>query len=209
MTIAQFAYYLILIHASMGGISLLLGVFSLASKKGSPLHRKSGKFYTVTMLITAISALVICILPGHYSIFLFLIGIFSTYFLLSGRRALRFSKLPVGIVDYLISLVLILTGVCMIVLPLFLNGRINIVLLVFGCAAIVFGIRDLALFNNSVKLRKSYLILHLGNMTASFISATTAFVVVNSLIPGIYGWIAPGVIGGVFIAVSSRKIARK
>jgi hypothetical protein len=42
-------------------------------------------------------------------------------------------------------------------------------------------------------------------MMGGYISAVTAFIVVNQLLPGVYGWIAPGVIGGVLIAVWSNK----
>ena len=89
----QFAEFLIqYIHAPLGGIALLSGGISLVSKKGSPLHKKSGKVFFYSMLLSAFSALVVSVLPNHKSPFLFSIGIFSSYFLISGILSLRYKR---------------------------------------------------------------------------------------------------------------------
>lgn len=78
----QFAEFLIqYIHAPLGGIALLNRGISLVSKKESPFHKKSGKVFFYSMLLSAFSALVVSVLPNHKSPFLFSIGIFSSYFL--------------------------------------------------------------------------------------------------------------------------------
>lgn len=89
----QFAEFLIqYIHAPLGGIALLSGGVSLVSKKGSPLHKKSGKVFFYSMLLSAFSALVVSVLPNHESPFLFSIGLFSTYFLVNGIRSLKYKQ---------------------------------------------------------------------------------------------------------------------
>jgi len=57
-------------------------------------------------------------------------------------------------------------------------------------------------------LQEHWLPLHLGKITGGYISAFTAFVVVNQYLPGIIGWILPGMIGGIYITLSVRKIKK-
>ncbi|MCB0274979.1 MAG: DUF2306 domain-containing protein [Calditrichaeota bacterium] len=197
---------LIMAHAGSGGLALLSGAVALTVAKGGALHKKSGKVFFYAMLTSAALALSLALMPNHYNPFLFSIGIFSAYFLISGFRSLRLKrKDPSLLIDRLISGIIIITGMGMILLPVFLTGRIKVVLTVFGTAGLVFGIRDLQLFKQPAHLRKSWLKLHLGKMTGGYISATTAFFVVNDILPGIWNWFLPGVIGSVFIA---RWIAR-
>jgi len=97
----------------------------------------------------------------------------------------------------------------MIFLPILIIKNINIILFVFGFFGIIFSIKDLLLFKNKTKLRKGWLKLHLGKMLGGYISASTAFVVVNNFFPSIYGWFIPGIIGGFIIAYWTRKIKNK
>jgi hypothetical protein len=45
-------------------------------------------------------------------------------------------------------------------------------------------------------------------MLGGYISATTAFVVVNGFFPSFYGWFIPGIFGGLIIAYWMRKLNR-
>jgi hypothetical protein len=101
---------------------------------------------------------------------------------------------------------MIFTGVVMIVYNPIFNNRINIILMVFGVVGLIFSIRDILLFKNIEKLKKGWLKLHLGKMIGGYISATTAFVVVNNFLPSIYGWFIPGIIGGIYIMYWMNKL---
>ena len=93
MNMELLAEYLILyIHAPLGGVALLSGGISLISKKGSHLHKKLGKVFFYSILLSAFSALVVSVLPNHESPFLFSIGLFSTCFLVSGIRSLKYKQ---------------------------------------------------------------------------------------------------------------------
>ena len=81
---------IILIHAVFGGVVLLTGAFALVSKKGGSLHKICGKMFYYSMLTSVVLSLIIALLPGHESAFLFTIGIFSSYFILIGRSALNY-----------------------------------------------------------------------------------------------------------------------
>jgi len=194
-------------HAFMGFIALSSGLISLLVKKGGPIHRKSGKIFYYSMLFATSAAILIATLPGHESPLLFSIGIFSTYFILGGYRALRFKKAGEQFTtDRIICWLMLVTGLIMIIYEPLLKQRINIIMLVFGAAGIIFSVRDLRLFNRPEYLRKNWLQIHLSKMIAAYIAATTAFIVVNNFIPGIYAWFAPGIIGGFFIRYWVQKL---
>lgn len=201
---------LILIHAGFGGIALIAGFVSIITKKGFKTHKVAGRIFFYTMLISAITAMFVAFLPNHENPFLFAVGVFSLYFVLTGYRALRFKfPNPNLLVDKWISRLMIITGVLMIVLPIIVTAKINIILTVFAVLGMVFSIRDLILFKNPSQLKKKWLKLHLGKIMGGYIAATTAFVVVNEYFPNIYGWFVPGIIGGLFIAFWMRKLKKK
>ena len=201
---------LIYTHAFLGGAALLSGFIAIIAPKGNVLHRQSGKLYYYSMFFSAITALLISVLPKHESPFLFSIGLFSSYFILTGYRALNFKMNNVNLLlDKFISWSMILTGVIMIGYNPIFNKKVNIVLTVFGIVGLIISIRDLVLYNDLKRLNKSWLKLHLGKMIGGYISATTAFVVVNNFFPSFYGWFIPGIIGGIYIAYWMMKLNRK
>ena len=201
---------LIYIHALLGGIALLSGFISLVAKKGKTTHKKSGKLFYYCMLLSALSAMIISTLPKHKSPFLFSIGIFSSYFIITGYRALRFkSEIQNLKTDKIISWIMIFTGILMILYNPLINKRINIVLTAFGLIGLLSSARDLVLFKNQNKLKNVWLKLHLGKMIGGYIAATTAFVVVNNFFPSFYGWFIPGTIGGLYITFWIKKLNNK
>ncbi|PKH52889.1 DUF2306 domain-containing protein [Tenacibaculum sp. Bg11-29] len=201
---------LIYIHAVFGGISLLTGFISMLAKKGKTIHKKSGLLFFYTMMLSGIIAMVVAVLPKHVSPFLFAVGIFSLYFVLTGKRALNFKiEKPNLRIDKWISKIMILTGILMILLPIVLTKSINIILVAFAIIGIIFSVRDLILFEKPERLRKGWLKLHLGKMIGGYISAATAFVVVNEFFPSFYGWFIPGIIGGFIITYWMRKMNKK
>ncbi|QAA81136.1 DUF2306 domain-containing protein [Aequorivita sp. H23M31] len=201
---------LIYIHAAFGGIALLAGLISMFARKGNTIHKKFGLMFFYSMIISGAVAMFVAVLPNHESPFLFSVGIFSLYFVLTGKRALNFRrKNPDLRIDSLISIGMIITGVLMILLPIILTSSINIVLVVFAVVGILLSVKDLQLFKDPQRLRKAWLKLHLGKMIGGYISASTAFVVVNQYFPSIYGWFVPGIIGGVVIVYWIRKVNGK
>ncbi|OXB24814.1 DUF2306 domain-containing protein [Flavobacterium tructae] len=206
----QLIQIFIYFHALFGGIALLSGSISLATKKGKSIHKKSGKLFYYTMLLSALTALIISSLPKHESSFLFSISLFSSYFTITGYRALQFKNKNINLkTDKIISGIMIITGILMILYNPLINQKINIVLTVLGLVGLLFSTRDFLLFQNKTNLQKVWLKLHLGKMIGGYISATTAFIVVNQFIPNIYGWFIPGTIGGFYIVYWIRKLNKK
>lgn len=206
----NFVKILILIHAVFGGVALFSGLISIIARKGRTIHKKFGLLFFYSMMLSGIIAMIVAVLPNHKNPFLFAIGIFSLYFVLTGKRALNFKRKNIDLkIDKLISIIMIITGVSMISLPIFLTKSINIVLVVFAIIGIIFSVKDLLLFNNPKQLKKEWLKLHLGKMLGGYISATTAFVVVNNFFSSFYGWFIPGIFGGFIITYWMMKIKRK
>lgn len=201
----SFIQGLIYTHAGLGGIALLTGLISISSKKGGQLHRKSGKVFVISMILSAITAIFVSVQENHQSPFLLAIGIFSLYLTIGGYRATKLKKGQSLLFDKIVALLMIFTGLLMIFYPIIFFGQINIVLLVFAGIGIALAIQDLMLFKNEEKLFEGKIRLHIGKITGAYISAVTAFVVVNQLIPGIYGWLAPTVVGTFFITYWMRK----
>lgn len=201
------AQWLIFTHAAFGGIALVCGGIALSTKKGYKLHKKSGKLFYYAMLISAILALIISLLPNHFSPFLFCIGVFSAYLIISGYRSLRLKRSNINLnADKFLAGLMILTGLAMVGYPILLEGEVNVVLFVFGIFGIVFGIRDLLMFRKPKSMRKNWLNRHLGNMTGGYIAAVTAFFVVNDILPGLFSWFTPTVIGSIYISYWIRKL---
>ncbi|MCO6176412.1 DUF2306 domain-containing protein [Flavobacterium sp. NRK F10] len=206
----QVVKILIYIHASLGGVALITGLVAILTPKGQTAHKKSGSVFFYAMLASVIISMFVALSPNHHNPFLFAIGIFSLYFILTGFRALKFKKQNTNLtVDRWISATMIITGVLMILLPVIVAKNSNIILTVFGAFGILFSVKDLILYKKPKQLRKSWLRLHLSKMLGGYIAATTAFVVVNQFFPSFYGWFIPGIIGGFVIAYWNRKITKK
>ena len=194
------AEVLIYIHAALGGIALLAGAIALISKKGNSTHKKAGRIFFYTMLSSALLSLVVASLPGHLSPFLFSIGLFSSYFIISGYRSLGFKRPGNSLMwDKILAFSIVLIGLVMISYPLLLQGELNIILAVFGGLGLVFGLRDMRLLKQPKQLRKQWLKLHLGKMTGGYIAAVTAFLVVNQVLPELMNWFLPTVVGSIYI----------
>ena len=169
--------------------------------------RGPGKGFYFTMLAAAATALVVSILPNHESPFLFSIGVFSSYFVISGFRSIRFRLREFNLaIDRWLAYGITTTGVIMILYSLVLEGQLNVVLLTFGTVAIVIGARDLVLFKDRTRLRRGWLKLHLGKMVGAYIAAVTAFFVVNQILPGLSNWFMPGIAGGIYIGYWFRRL---
>ncbi|MDZ7935760.1 MAG: DUF2306 domain-containing protein [Emticicia sp.] len=65
------------IHIASGTIGLLLGTFIMFKPKGDSLHKKLGKVFAISMIITGLCAFVLAFI--HPNNFLIAIGIFTIY----------------------------------------------------------------------------------------------------------------------------------
>lgn len=198
---------LIYVHAVLGAIALLLGAVAIGSRKGLKLHKRSGKVFYYSMLLSSIISIVITFLPDHENTFLRVIGLFTCYFLVSGYRSLSFKKVKeVSAIDKLITACILILAAVMIGLGLW--AQYDAILLIFGIIALLFGISDINALRDPAILRKKWLVMHVGKITGAYIASVTAFLVVNNLLPGIWNWFAPTILGTVFITYWTAKVSR-
>ena len=210
---------ILILHIISGFLSLLMGLITMITKKGSKFHVSSGTIYHYSMLGVFLTSSAMFFIKGTAILFLFLIGIFSYYQVITGIRYLRIKNSPKNLkwYDYFCSILGFITSIGMFVLGLlylskgiFLAGRISII---FGLVLLIFTIVDLfyifGLRKNIIRLKKP-LIRHISRMGGAYIATFTAFTVTNlSFLPGHIGWFGPSIIGTIFLLISSRKYNTK
>ena len=161
---------LIYIHAFFGGIGLITGMISIFVKKGGFKHKKTGKIFSISMIISSMISLVVARMPNHENLFLFLIGIFTIYMILAGNRALTLRnkiKSKADWIDKLVSGAMLLTSICMLVIGII--GMIqkidnSVLYIFFGGFGAFMTIRDFQTFKTFTEKKNAWLINHLGRM---------------------------------------------
>ena len=198
----------IYIHAFFGGIGLISGTLSLVTKNGSKIHKKSGKWFVIGMLVSSGLSLPIASMPGHYSPFLFLIGLFTIYMVLVGKRVLRFKRKTAQVTkaDWAITITMTILSLMMI-----LSGVLNvfgnkILFIFFGIISLVLCFQDFRFWRNPRKSKTGWLAQHIGKITGAYIASVTAFLVGGMKVQGLMVWILPSIIGNAFIIYYIIKI---
>lgn len=185
---------LLYIHIACGSLSLILGLYILLTKKGDKKHRYAGNIYFYSMLSAAMISFPLSYLHPNY--FLFIIGVFTSYMLLTGKRYLS-KKNPTVVtnLDWGLTLLMLAFGVAFIILGAYSIYKLNYfgtVLLVFGSFSILFAWQDKRNFDGKSRLKNFWLTMHIQRMVGSYIATVTAFLVVNNkILPGILAWLLP------------------
>lgn len=203
----------IYIHAFFGGIGLIAGMASILLKKGTVLHQKTGKIFSLSMIVNSAIILPICWMPKHQNIFLFLIGMFTIYLVLSGNRALNYRfQTKAQLVDKLLSGSMLFFSVIMLLIGAYcqINNIANgILFTIFGAIGAYLSIKDFIFYRNFSVNNKKWLLKHAGKMTGAFTASVTAFIVAGLNISNLITWIIPGVLGGIYTFYWSRKLNPK
>lgn len=197
-----------MIHIVGGSTSLLLGIYILLVKKGDKRHKLLGNIYFYSMFTAALVAL-----PMSYlnpSFFLFIVGVFTSYMLLTGKRSLKKKKIEdVKWIDWLLTVVMLIFGLAFIVLGIhnvIQSNYFGTVFLVFGSISILFVSQDITNFRGKSKGKNYWLITHLQRMMGSYIASVTAFLVVNNtMLPDVLVWLLPTLVLVPLIIIWSRK----
>ncbi len=185
---------LLFIHIAFGILSLILGLYILLTKKADKNHKTIGNFYFASMLITALVSFPMSYL--HPSYFLFIIGIFTTYMLLTGRRYLQKKQITdVKNTDWILTFVMLITGIAFIffgIFKLYIGDYFGTVFITFGAISIFFTWQDKRNFKGNSRYKNFGLTTHIQRMVASYIATLTAFLVVNNkFLPETIAWLLP------------------
>lgn len=204
--------FFIYVHAAFGGIGLLTGFLSLIAKKGSPNHKKLGKLFSISMVSSSGISLPIACMPNHENTFLFLIGLFTIYLVLSGNNALKFkNKTKASLYDKIVSGSMLVFSIVMISIGFFQfvkHGSLAILYFVFGGLGFWLSYGDFNFFKTFKDKKNAWLANHIGKMVGAFIASFTAFVVAGIKINTLAAWLLPGFIGTFYIIYWTRKVTK-
>lgn len=206
---------LLVFHIAGGGAGLITGTIAASAKKGGALHRKAGVIFFWGMLLASLSALLMSWLPDHENLFLFAVGGFTLYMILSGYRIVllkRYFKNAAGrfpVTDYLITIFGGSFAAFLVVQSIKgLSGgnTFSIVPGVFGIICASYVLHDIRLFLGRTSIKVSWMYNHIVRMMGAMIASYTAFLVVNVQIDMQWIlWLLPTVIGSILIAFFIRK----
>ena len=188
---------LLLLHILSGTIALAAAGLAVGSTKGGRLHRRSGNIYTLAMLITGASALVLSIVNPNA--FLFAVGVFSLYLVFTGWRAAMLRDGRPRLADHAGGGVMALAGVGMLGWGaqglIAGTGAQPVILLVFGSIGLTFALMDWRDWARGPVTGKARIARHLGRMLGGTIATITAAGVVNlSFLPDLVVWLGPTVL---------------
>jgi len=203
---------LTLFHVVFGSAALLAAPAALLVRSGGAWHKWFGTAFTIVMAVVLFTAAFLWQAKGHA--FLVPLAIVSAYLIFNGwrvvarRRRKIFSPLQIGI-DAAAAVGVMIAGSVTAWMgwtagtPLM--HSIAPALLGIGGIAIAFGINDLLGFC-APRLKIGWLLAHFAAMLASYISAVTAFVVINAhAMPMMLRWGLPGAIGALTISLYSLQ----
>lgn len=203
---------LIYIHAFLGGVGLLSGLSSIYFRKGNTSHKKFGKIFSAAMISSSLISLIIARLPNHENTFLFLIGLFTIYMILAGNRALTFKskeKSAADTLDKIISGSMLFISIIMLglgVLGILQKIEGSILYVFFAGFGLFMSVNDFKNFKRFTTNKIAYLKSHIGRMVGALIASFTAFLVAGLHFNEIIYWMAPTVLGTVYIIYWIKKV---
>jgi len=210
--------FLLVSHVVAGTVALLLGLVPMFSRKGSPLHNRTGLGYVAAMTYVALTSALLCLFQPFTLFRLFLAGIaiFSFYLSTTGWRATRQKKGEILLFDRALTYGTLLVSAGMIGagIWLFTEGAsfLSVLFAFFGVLTAGFTLRDARQFGRPAE-KMAWSFRHIARMGGSYIAAFTAFLVNNNarLLPAdmpdwvfLAGWVAPTVVGGALIGHTIR-----
>lgn len=210
---AQLFHFLLIVHIISGTIGFIVAPIALITKKGSAAHKKWGKVFFYAMTGVGTSAIIMA--PARGNFFLTCVAVFSYYLAFSGFRAVyrknnthhkaQFVDWLFITLDLLFSAGLVVFGINM------LPDTFALVAIVFGLLGILLAIRDIRLIQKP-KSKHDWLYAHIIGMTASYISAVSAFSAVNlnfEWLPGWIQWLWPTLIGVPLLRLYVKNYRKK
>jgi uncharacterized membrane protein len=198
-----------------GTLALVAAPAALFVGKGGRWHRRFGYSYVLTMAIVLFSAGFLWQAKGH--VFLLPLAAVSAYLIFNGTRAIARNRRRIpdpfeDRVDILAAGVAVAAafGIAFLAAtaetPLMLSIRPALV----GIAAIA-----IAFASNDVlglaapRMKHGWLLSHFSAMLGSYVSAVTAFIVINAHdVPMMVRWIVPSLAGGSVIVAYTLRFVR-
>ncbi|MDF7812157.1 DUF2306 domain-containing protein [Hymenobacter sp. YC55] len=202
-------------HIMAGTIALLAGLVPMLGRKGGSTHVRVGRVYTYCMVAVALTAVLLCLFQPLTQGRLFLTGVavLSFYLSFTGWRAARRHSSGLEVADLALSAGSSVVGLLMVAAGVWLQA---ILFAFFGALICLFAGLDTwrGLRAQPVATPEPWIFRHFVRMGGSYISAATAFIVVNlgRWLPaeaprwvGLAGWIVPTLLGTILISRTVRR----
>ena len=204
-----------LLHVLFGTLALVVAPVAVFARKGGPWHRRCGFAFILAMAIVLFSAGFLWQAKGH--MFLLPLAAVSGYLIFSGYRALMRHRRAVpdpfeDRVDMLAAGVAILAALGIVYLAATASTalmlQIRPALVGIGAIAVAFAANELLGFA-APRMPLGWLLSHFAGMVAAYVSAVTAFVVINAHdVPMMVRWSVPSLAGGAVIVVLTLRSVR-
>ena len=216
---------LLWIHIPFGTLSLVLFWIPVGVKKGSPLHRKVGWYYYISMWVVLISALLLCVtnvaMSNYYTaLFLGYLVIITSHPLWYSYEILRQTTdwtARYFLIRRIFLSVTFIAGIILITIGtiVFQLKEMGIIMVFFGLLAVP-SIKELRLSKASATQKETRLKMHIQGTIITGIAAYTAFfafggrrifIDVFHLDPQwmIVPWIAPTLLGLIYANYMKKK----
>jgi len=202
-----------LVHIAAGTVALVVAPAALVARKGGVWHRRTGAAFMYAMAGVTLTAAAMWQAKGHT--FLLFLDIVSLYFVVSGYRVLIRRRrdgrdFRADGLDLAIAVAALACGLALIALgaaaatPLLRS--LAAVFLGLGAIGAIFASLELFAIGLGPKTKFGWLFYHLSAMLSAYISATTAFVVINAHgVPMLERWLVPVALGTATIVAFSVK----
>jgi len=199
------------VHVAAGAVVLGIAPLAMIVRKGGRWHRRWGLGFLVAMVGVTATASLMWQKRGHG--FLMLLDVVTVYLLVLGyrviaRRRRRGVDRRADIADACCATGALGASVALVWLALAATDpllvQLRIVLGSLGTIGLTFALLDLFGLTFGARQRYGWLFSHLSAMLSAYISAVTAFVVINAHgVPMTLRWVVPVAIGGCGIAAFS------
>ncbi|MBK8581090.1 MAG: hypothetical protein LKM36_08840 [Flavobacteriales bacterium] len=211
--------WLLGIHATAGGIALVVAPLAMMTHKGGDWHRRWGKVFFYGMIVVCATAITLGILhPKNF--WLALVAVFSFYLVASGYRSLYLKKLHKGIrpakmdialqgIAGLVNGSLLIWGLAHLIL-----GTVNtqaILFTVFGLIGTLMVVSGIMKFYRQRHDKREWMYGHIGGFLGGYIATVSAFSAVNlTMIKPIWlQWLWPTIIGVPLIFLTIWRLKRR
>jgi hypothetical protein len=204
---------IVLFHIVAGTIVLIVAPIALITLKGGRKHRRAGSAFAFAMGVVLFTAAFMWQAKGH--VFLLVLDVVCAYLVFEGfrviaRRRRNARDRAADRIDLAAAALILLCSIALVAIALIAKTPLmrDIAGILIGLAAIAatFAILDLRAVAARVQTRLGSLLLHISAMMAAYISAVTAFCVINFHgVPMSLRWIVPSLIGSTIIAYFSMQ----
>ena len=211
--------WLLGLHATAGGIALVVAPMAMVTNKGGNWHRRWGKTFFYGMIVVCATAIILGILhPKKF--WLALVAVFSFYLVASGYRSLYLKQLHKGLRPARIDLTL--HGIAAVVngglliwgLAHLILGSINsqaVLFTVFGLIGTLMVVNGFMRFYRRRHDKREWLYGHMAGFLGGYIATVYAFSVVNlTMVKPIWlAWLWPTIIGVPLIFFLTWRLKRR